>query len=84
MPAKVRTEISPLKPIRVQFCSAHLTVKDGKVTTEDLWKEDFSGISGEKNKIEDLSENKALVDESKSVSQKEQKINFEVMKGSAE
>lgn len=62
----------------------YMTVKDGKVTTEDLWKEDFSGISGEKNKIEDLSENKALVDESKSVSQKEQKINFEVMKGSAE
>ena len=62
----------------------YITVKDGKVTTEDLWKEDFSGISGEKNKIEDLSENKALVDESKSVSQKEQKINFEVMKGSAE
>ena len=62
----------------------YITVKDGKVTTEDLWKEDFSGISGKKNKIEDLSENKALVDESKSVSQKEQKINFEVMKGSAE
>ncbi len=62
----------------------YLTVKDGKVITEDLWKEDFSGISGEKNKIEDLSENKALIDESKSVSQKEQKIDFEIMKGSAE
>lgn len=62
----------------------YLTVKDGKVITEDLWKEDFSGISGEKNKIEDLSENKALIDESKAVSQKEQKIDFEIMKGSAE
>lgn len=62
----------------------YLTVKDGKVTTEDLWEEDFSGISGEKNKIEDLSENRALVAESKAVSQKEQKINFEIMKGSAE
>lgn len=62
----------------------YLTVKDGKVITEDLWEEDFSGISGEKYKIEDLSENKALVDESKAVSKKGQRINFEIMKSSAE
>jgi|GEM_PF-1211795 len=62
----------------------YLTIKDNKLVYEELWNEDYSGISEElgieRNKIEELSTDKQLIFESRRVYKENKDMSFQKFK----
>ena len=54
----------------------YLTINNGRLSTEELWTEDYSGISGQKNKITNISKNNNLIQESKNVYENNKELSF--------
>ena len=50
--------------------------KNEQLSTEELWTEDYSGISGQKNKITNISKNNSLIKESKKVYDNNKELSF--------
>ena len=55
----------------------YMTVSSGKLVTEELWTEDYSGVSGEQGKVTEISTDKAKIKESKRLYEAEKDIEFE-------
>lgn len=43
----------------------YMTIKNDEVYLEEIWSEDYSGISDNNNKIIEISDNKKIIKESK-------------------
>ena len=54
----------------------YLTIKNEQLSIEELWTEDYSGISGQKNKITKISKNNNLIQESKKVCENNKELSF--------